>query len=558
MSASDKKKLRKEQVAEKMTARQQQEQAEAKKLKVYSIAFVSVLALIICVAAVFGVIKWYNQSGIVEKKTVIANFGGYDMSTVELSYYYQDSIHELYNSVYGNSYGSSSYADIYFQSIGLDLTKSLQGQIDKQTKRPWTETILESALSRAQEDIAIYNLAVKAGYTLPAEDQADVNAEVASINAQSAGDPNAYLESIYGYGATLESYVKYRERRLLAQSYYTYYYDSLEFDDAALREYEKDKYDDYNSYTYTYAQLSYRDFLEGGKKDENGTTVYSDEENNAARQKLQEAADALVLATDAEDLKTKIKEVKVNESSSLAVNKETNLLHSSVSARSSDLAKWLADAERKEGEIGLVKITQNMTTSDGESADQKEIINGYFVVIFHAKNDNTAKMDNVRHLLVKPEGGEYDDATGTTVYSEEEQAEAKKEAQALLDHWKSNPTKDNFIALVKEHTDDTASKETGGLYEEIHYNSSYVESFRSWAIDPNRKEGDTEVVESEHGQHIMYYEGEAERSYRDYMVDEALKADTINDWYESAVKATTVTRKDISKLNMEFIVVSGK
>jgi len=145
------------------------------------------------------------------------------------------------------------------------------------------------------------------------------------------------------------------------------------------------------------------------------------------------------------------------------------------------------------------------------------------------------------------------------IYTEEEQAKARTEAQALLDHWKNDPTKENFIALVKAHTDDEGSKETGGLYEDIHQDSSYVDSFRSWAIDPARKEGDTGIVESsEYGQHIMYYEGESDTSYRDYMLNEALKADTINKWYEDAIAATTVTRMNLSKLNTEFIVVSGK
>jgi len=558
MSASDKKKLRKEQTAEKMTARQKQEQAEAKKLKAYTIGFVSALVAIVVIAVGFWGIKSYKESGIAEKKTIAANIGGYELSTIELSYYYQDSIHNLYNSIYSQSYGQA-YADMYFQSIGLDLSKPLADQIDAQTGKPWTESILEGALDSAQADIAIYNLAVKAGFTLPADSKATLDAEIAQINAESAGDPETYLENIYGYGATLESYTKYRERRLIADAYYTHYYESLTFDDAALREYEKDKYDNYNSYTYYVAQLSYRDFLKGGTEDPNGTKIYTDEEQNAARQKLQEVADALMQAKDVDDLKTKVKEINEKESCTLAVNQEINLLHTSVSSRNDDLAKWLADSARKEGELGQIKITQNATTADGENTTEKEIINGYFIVIFGNKNDNTQKMDNVRHLLVTPDGGEYDDASGSMIYTEEEQAKARTEAQALLDHWKNDPTKENFIALVKAHTDDEGSKETGGLYEDIHQDSSYVDSFRSWAIDPARKEGDTGIVESsEYGQHIMYYEGESDTSYRDYMLNEALKADTINKWYEDAIAATTVTRMNLSKLNTEFIVVSGK
>ena len=62
MSASNKKKLRKEQELEQLTTRQRQEKDEAKTLKIYTTAFVSLMVLIICL---FGGILLFQQNHLV-------------------------------------------------------------------------------------------------------------------------------------------------------------------------------------------------------------------------------------------------------------------------------------------------------------------------------------------------------------------------------------------------------------------------------------------------------------------------------------------------------------
>lgn len=62
MSASSKKKLRREQEVAKLTERQQTEKAEAKKLNIYTTLFVAILAVMLVVAVTVGVtntIKWH-------------------------------------------------------------------------------------------------------------------------------------------------------------------------------------------------------------------------------------------------------------------------------------------------------------------------------------------------------------------------------------------------------------------------------------------------------------------------------------------------------------------
>ena len=75
MSASDKKKLRKEQAAAMITEQQNKERAEAKKLKIYTITFISVLLLIVCTAIAVLTIRGINNSGVMQKNTIAATVG---------------------------------------------------------------------------------------------------------------------------------------------------------------------------------------------------------------------------------------------------------------------------------------------------------------------------------------------------------------------------------------------------------------------------------------------------------------------------------------------------
>ena len=79
------------------------------------------------------------------------------------------------------------------------------------------------------------------------------------------------------------------------------------------------------------------------------------------------------------------------------------------------------------------------------------------------------KMVNVRHILIQPEG-KNDDGTYT------------------------------------------GSVENGGLYEDI-YPGKMVDEFDAWCFDPARQPGDTGIVKTSYGYHIMYFSSTGEHAY---------------------------------------------
>ena len=141
---------------------------------------------------------------------------------------------------------------------------------------------------------------------------------------------------------------------------------------------------------------------------------------------------------------------------------------------------------------------------------------------------------SVRHILIAPEGGTTDES-GNTTYSEEEWAAAKAEAQRILDEWKNgDATEESFAALVPTYTDDGGSAATGGLYEDVNIDAGYVENFKVWASDASRKIGDTGIVETEFGYHIMYFVSGAD--YWQIYVGDQLAAQNVQDVLKAAME----------------------
>ncbi len=123
-----------------------------------------------------------------------------------------------------------------------------------------------------------------------------------------------------------------------------------------------------------------------------------------------------------------------------------------------------------------------------------------------AKDETPASID-VRHILIQAEVSE-----GAEAPTEEQKEAARAEAQKILDQWKAGEaTEESFAALAKEHTTDPGSKESGGLYEKVR-KGQMVPEFDAWCFDPARKAGDTDLVETSYGIHVMYFVNASEET----------------------------------------------
>lgn len=117
--------------------------------------------------------------------------------------------------------------------------------------------------------------------------------------------------------------------------------------------------------------------------------------------------------------------------------------------------------------------------------------------------DGSVTVD-VRHILLCPEGGTTDE-NGNTTYSEAEWELCRIKAQELLDKWAAESgTEEGFAQFAMENTEDPGSMSTGGLYTDV-YVGQMVEPFEDWCFDTSRQYGDTGLVQTSYGYHIMYF-----------------------------------------------------
>lgn len=117
---------------------------------------------------------------------------------------------------------------------------------------------------------------------------------------------------------------------------------------------------------------------------------------------------------------------------------------------------------------------------------------------------------NVRHILIQPEQDLDSDEDGTPDDSSEEAwAAAKKAADELYAQWQQDPTEEAFSTLANEHSTDPGSNTNGGLYEDV-APGQMVAAFNDWCFDESRQIGDSGIVETNYGYHIMYFAGTSE------------------------------------------------
>lgn len=549
MSASSKKKLRNEQNAAKIAERKATEQQEAKKLKVMTTLFTVTLALIVVVAAVFAVVQFVKTSGIREKNTVAVTIGGKEISNAQLNYYFVDAVNE-----FATNYGS------YASMFGLDVTKPLNEQvINEETGATWADDFLMSAKNDAQSIFALCAAAEAAGFEAPATVKSNVDTQMTTLEIYAIynnyTDVKDYIKAIYGPGASVESYREYVTMRETANAYYSHYATSLTYEEADLRAGEEGKEAEFSQFSYNYFYVNVNKFLQGGTTAEDGTVTYSDEERAAAVKAAEAAAKSLAESDIAsvEDLDAAISAMEINAGSETPVT-STKCSDYSYANVTSVAREWITDASRKAGDMTFI---ENASTTTAEDGTENKTVNGYYVVYFVGSTDNNYPLANVRHILVKPEGGTYNSSTGMTDYTVEEKAAAQLVAQDLLDQFLSGKAiEENFASMAKEHSTDSGSKDNGGLYENV-YPGQMVVNFNDWCFDEARKPGDTGLVESDYGWHVMYYVSDSETLYRDYLIENALRSADTDEWYRGLLESHQIVEGNTSYLSNDLVLSRG-
>ena len=116
-----------------------------------------------------------------------------------------------------------------------------------------------------------------------------------------------------------------------------------------------------------------------------------------------------------------------------------------------------------------------------------------------------AQLVDARHILVQLDNVAVN-SDYTVTYTDEQWAACLQEAEKILNEWKNgeNPSEASFGELAVKYSKDEDNAASGGLLAQM-YEGEMVSTFNDWCFDKNRVPGDTGIVKTKFGYHIIYY-----------------------------------------------------
>lgn len=442
-----------------------------------------------------------SASGSTTEKTKLA-----DVSVPQVSYYF--------TNIYQNFVQQNSS---YISYLGLDTSKDLRDQpYPGGDNQSWFDYFMDQTLSQMSSIYALNKTAKDEGYIWNDAMQSTFDSNMDSINksASAAGmDLSKYLQRIYGVTMSRSVYESEMKQVIMASDFSQSHSDSLTYtDDQMQAEYDANR-KSYDVVDYKCVKI---DGSAESTTDADGKTVDpTDAEKAAALSAAKSAADTMYASFQAGKSLSDLAD---------ANDKATFTDGKAGSYSSNVLMDWLFDDARRSGDSAVL--------ADEDSS-------AYYVVSFGQRYRQEYNTVDVRHILIQPETGTI--AQGEDGYDDEQakmKADAKAKAEDLLAQWKAgDATEDSFAELAKKNSADGGSNTNGGLYKQV-YQGQMVTSFNDWCFDSSRKSGDSGVVETDYGYHVMYFVG-TDLPYWQVKVDSTLRNKDFSAWYSSVTAGYT-------------------
>lgn len=480
---------------------------EKAKQRKSNILYISVAVAFVLVAAF--VLIW-NSAALQRSKTALT-IGETKYTTAQVQYTYYAAYNDVRSSKYVSYMGLDTRKSLSSQTLS-DTAKALLGVTDKGTLT-WSQYLLNKAKSDLQATQSLRAAADKENYTWTDHMQAEYDKLVDTVKsaAKTAGySYKNYVKAMYGSLVTPGVFEDMAKTSILLSDYQNDYKDSLTYTDEEISQY----YEDHKS-TFDVAAYDYIRFTgsAASTKDASGNTVEpTGEQTQAAKDAAKAAADAaLARFQNGEDLETISKDY---DTASFVTQDEGSNGTDTVSA-------WVFDITRTPGESSVI--------DDGTN---------YYVVHFKSMSRQEYNTIDVRHILARVDSSSLDKKSDT--YEQELadlKAQKKAEAEKIYQEWKDgDATEESFAALADKYSADSPE---GGLYTQVYHNMM-VTAFNDWCFDAARQPGDTGIVETTYGYHIMYFVGQ-DLPYWRVRVTNTLKTNDFNDWYKGLQQDYTVT-----------------
>lgn len=551
--AREKRKASIEKSNEKQAEKARKRRNLTKKQKVLRV-LIPLLAVLLAIAIALGVFFGLFDRAVAAEKTAdgdrvsVAEYEYYNR--MYFNYYYQMS--QQYEQYYGSYYGTGAGK----MMTGYDYTKAPADQeftpneeagltIDKKygDKPTWADYFEQESLKEANSSTMLYKAAKAEGYELTKSEQKDLDEFIESLQTNADNDGyslDAYLRTNYGRGMSPS----------LLKEIYTKQTIVNRYKEDKQKELAKDISDDeiekeFNANSKDYTTVDIRNFsFTNSLAAEEKPSKDAIKKANAELKKKAEAflekanlSNFTQMAYDATEDEEQKELMKDDASYSSMDDTNYTAIHDYVSE---EAAEWAFSADRKSGDKKLFEVKND----DG-------IANYYVYVMENVMKRDTQYPVNVRQILyMVTDSSASDETESETGHSDKE---AKALAEKVLAKWKKGKATDaSFAALATKETEDTGSAENGGLYENVTKDSNYVEPFLNWCFADGRKKGDTGIIKTDYGYHVMYLSSKSKDPVWKNTVRDALASEKFDKYIEDLTKA------DETKVSEHWVKVVNK
>ncbi|MCI5734913.1 MAG: peptidylprolyl isomerase [Eubacterium sp.] len=462
------------------------------------------LAAVIAVVAVFGV-RYYTVPNGKEGKymnpaSVVATVDGQKISIGMYDYYYASIVS------YYEQYASYGY-------YNLDTTKDYSKQYttdDDGKKISWQKFFETEALNEVEQITTYYSKALDEGVTLTSAQKKTIDKQITSLKdsaSQNDVSLDQYIKANFGAYCSEDTIRLMLEQYYLSANYKGKFKSETKVTNDDVDKYYNEHKNDYKKIEFYYIASSY-----DATDDASKSKSIKNAEKTMAKMKDKKSVLALVpevyssyIDSDVKssmESDSKLSEKKAREEA--VKSYESNVVATvtgSTSPFDDEMNTWLFSDDTK---VGSKKYYVD------EDA-------GYIYIVLKTSKATVEDDETytVRHILITPESDSDSSSSSsdssTKKYTDEQWAAAKKKAESVLEKFnKTDKSEYSFAKLAEEYSTDTASTSSGssdafgGLYESVTL-GQMVPEFEKWAIDDSRKYGDTGIVKSDYGYHIMFF-----------------------------------------------------
>ena len=460
------------------------------------------LAAVIAVVATFGV-RYYTVPNGKEGKymnpaSVVATVDGQKISIGMYDYYYASIVS------YYEQYASYGY-------YSLDTTKDYSKQYttdDDGNKISWQKFFETEALKEVEQITTYYSKALEEGVTLTNAQKKTIDKQISTLKdsaSQNDVSLDQYIKANFGTYCSEDTIRLMLEQYYLSANYKGKFKCETKVTDNDVDKYYNDHKNDYKKIEFYYIASPY-DATDENSKNESIKTA----EKIMAKMKDKKSVIALVPEVYSSYIDSQVKS-SMEQDSTLT---EKKAREEAIKSYESNVVTTVSGSDSPFDD----KMNTWLFSDDTKVGSKKYYIDesaGYIYIVLKTSKASVEEDETytVRHILVAPESGNNSSSSTSekTEYTDEQWAAAKKKADSILAKFnKTDKSEYEFAKLAEQYSTDSASTSSGsndsfgGLYESVTL-GQMVPDFEKWSIDDSRKYGDTGIVKSDYGYHIMFF-----------------------------------------------------